>query len=96
MKITEKKSTLEKIERYTELNEMMKVMTKELGEIKTDLKNIMIESNTNSLNAGNYICVVTTRTRTEVDKEKVKIMLGTKFESCLKHSLYQIFEVKKA
>lgn len=96
MKITTSKTTLEKIERYTELNEMMKTITKELGEIKTDLKQIMIESDTNSLSAGQYICVVSTRTRTEVDKEKVKIFLGTKFESCLKHSLYQIFEVKKA
>ncbi len=96
MKTTENKKILGLVSRLSEIIESRKTLETEERAIKTDLKAIMAEFGSNVLGAGNYVMVISDRTRFELDKEVVKSLLGEKYEECIKKTEYQIFEVKKS
>lgn len=96
MKVTENKRTLELVSRLSELVENRLKMAKEEKEIKDELRAVLDNLGTRILGAGDYVMVVTDRTRNDMDKEKVKALLGDQFATVFKQVDYQTFEVKKA
>lgn len=97
MKVTTNKETIVRLKRLSEILETKKNLETEERDLKTALKDIMTELDTNILNAGELTAIVSTRTRVDLNKMKVKIMLGDEqYEECLTSSTYKIFEIKKA
>ena len=96
MKTTQNKTIIGLVNRLSEVIETRKSLDTEEKSIKAALKDAMAEFNTNILGAGNYVMIISDRTRSELDKELVKSLLGEKYDGCIKKSEYQIFEVKKA
>lgn len=96
LKITENKRTIALVDRLSEINEVLKALAQEQATIKTDLKALMVEMETNVLGAGKYLLVINDKVRTDLDKAMVQKLLGDKYADCIKKTDYQTFEVKKA
>lgn len=93
---TTSKKTIAKVERYSALKLQMNELSKEISDLAADLKETMAHLETNILVAGDYAMVISDRERKDLDKDKVKSLLGDDYNSCLKKVPYKTFEVKKA
>lgn len=96
MKSTEKKETIALVERMAEISEAMKDMSEEYATIKTHLKSLMAEMDTNVLGAGRYVMIISNRFRKDLNKELVQALLGERYKDCITTAEYQTFEVKKS
>lgn len=96
MKTTENKTIVALVERLSNVLEKKKALELEEKEMKDAIKDILKGFEVNILGAGEYVVVLSDRTRRDVDKQKVKELLGDKYSEVEKKTEYQTLEVKRA
>ncbi len=96
MRTTENKTIVDLVNRLAGVIEARKTLDSEEKQIKDTLKDIMAGFESNVLGAGNWVVILSHRTRTDLDKAKLKVTLGADYELYEKKSEYQTLEIKKA
>lgn len=96
MKTTENKTIIAIIERLSNTIAARKEIVAEEESLKESVKDILKGFESNILSAGGYIAIVSNRTRTDFDKDKLRALLGEKLKDFEKKSEYQTLEIKKA
>lgn len=96
MKITENKTTVLLIERLAATIEARRKLDEEEKQIKDALKVIMKSLETNVLATDKFVAILSNRFRTELDKHRLKITLGSDYDLYMRKSEYQTLEIKKA
>jgi bifunctional ADP-heptose synthase (sugar kinase/adenylyltransferase) len=94
MKTTQKAETISKAQQLSELIEKRKELEKVEKEIKEFFKAII--GNEGVLLAGDYMILISERSRKDVDKKSLAAELGERYSQFEKESSYQIVEVKRA
>jgi hypothetical protein len=94
MKTTQNKETLELVDNLHWYIEKRKELEREERRLKSRLYDLLDGSS--SLKAGDYLVVVSERERCDINKEKVKSILGNKYEEVVEVKHYKIMEVKAA
>jgi len=96
MKTTENKTIIGLVERLAGIIEMRRTLEADEKEVKSAIKDILAGFEVNVLGAGDFVVILSDRTRTDVDKKKLKVELGERYAEFETKTDYQILEVKKA
>ena len=94
MKTTTNKKTISKVELLEETIRMRRELEKLERSLKSELYDLLGESP--NLKAGNFLVIVSERERTDINRDKVKIILGDKYDEVLDTKKYKQLDVRVA
>lgn len=92
MRITKSKAIIEKAEAFHALVEKRREIEKAEKLLRDYLRNEIGEDG--ALSAGNFVILLETRNRTDIDKKLLVEKLGSSVERFYKRSSYQIVNIK--
>jgi predicted phage-related endonuclease len=94
MKKISSKKVVETVKEFQAIKKQMSEMEATMKELRASLKEALGDES--SALVGEFLVLVSERTRKDVDKDALQKELGDAFDKFLKVSSYEILEVKKA